>query len=267
MNLIVSLIDSSTTVPGTIGAWTEPAAVSSYSDYAHTLTTAQADSILDYTALRLQFEAASGQSPVTFDASTDGILNASPQVVTVSHTSSGSNRGYFVAVCWFGDTGTTSSTVTYDGVAATKMWDIEETSNRHCAGWYGVAQGTGALDVVSTISTTGLSEHWVGVISMNNVNQTTPVGTDVSDSSDASPQTLTVASVGTNDMVVDCIHGEGGGAAPAVEADQTQRDAETGTSAGQHYANSTQAGSDGGVMSWTVINNYWVAGAVAFKPV
>lgn len=106
-----------------------------------------------------------------------------------------------------------------------------------------------------------------GAFSMTGVDQTTPVGTAATDTSTSdTTASTTVASVGTDDLVVDILAADSDFVA-TVGADQGDNDMQASLSGQVTGAMSTQAGSAGGVMSWTWTGARPMAQiAVAFKP-
>lgn len=208
------------------------------------------------------------KNSVAFDAATDAQESGGDGVLTLTHTSTGSNRGVFVGVGTgkFDNVGASPTSVTYPGATMTEQWDINSGTRFYNAGYTGVAQNTGAQTVTSNV--TGLSGtfHAMGVISMTGVDQTTPVGTAVTTNASTANPSVTVASVGTDDMVVDNIHADPFSATPAAGADQTERYSEIET-AQAVTKGSTQPGTAGGVMSWTQSGtDAKTLGAIAFKP-
>ena len=121
-------------------------------------------------------------------------------------------------------------------------------------------------NVVVTLNTTGRVIS--GAYSMTGVDQTTPTGTAATDVSvsDTTAST-TVGSVGTDDLVVDILSADAEVTVTAG-ADQGDNDMQNSIAPGSVTgAMSTQAGSAGGVMSWTWTGARPMAQiAVAIKP-
>lgn len=203
---------------------------------------------------------------VSFDVGSQATPASSTSSLTWSHTCSGSDRGLFVGagVEWFGPT---VSTITYNSVSMTLMWNAVFSTFFGHAGARLAGPATGANNVVITMSGT-VDQMLGGAISMNGVHQTTPVGTHVSGTGSTANPSLTVADVGSGDMVVDNITMSSLAGALTPDTGQTQRyNCNTG-GGGQHARGSTQSGADGGVMSWTIDSGTPNSGrgAVAFKP-
>lgn len=228
-------------------------------------------------ATELTLEAEDGKLPnpkitnsVAFDAASSGQAT-STNTITVSHTSSGSNRAVFVGVgCSSGGPDVTNS-VTYGGTAMTEDWDVSDVpagnpilanSGHHLAN-----QSTGAQNVVVTKNDTH-DEVVAGAISMTGVDQTTPIGAVPTPANgESTTAAITVASVGEDDLVVSNLYTGWNGAAPG--ADQTERWEQI-ISASVGGSGDTQPGTAGGVMSATRTSagfaDIWTIGAVAFKP-
>lgn len=208
--------------------------------------------------------------PVAFGSATSAQELSGDGVLSLTHTENGANRAAFAGVGIIATNAEQNSTgVTYGGTAMTEMTDTPVGFNTGQATYRLAGIATGAQTVTSTIVDTTPFTHFLGVISMTDVDQTTPVGTPVSATGTLSPATVTVGSVGADDLVVDNLMLGGALAAPAIGADQTQRYTESEAPNGGEGRGSTQPGTAGGVMSWTFALNPidgWGIGAVAFKP-
>ena len=209
------------------------------------------------------------KNSVAFDAATDAQEDTGDGVLTFSHTCSGTNRAVFIAgAARSSGTGATAFTVTYGGNAATQLWNNTGgsfTADRLQGAYVKESGAPTGAQTVSCTQTGGTSIGWnaAGAISMTGVDQTTPVGTAVITTAGTNALTVTVASVGVDDLVVDDVYTSDAG--PTVGANQTERIAETNGSRWLH--GSTQPGTAGGVMSWTAAGSFAQGvGAVAFKP-
>lgn len=124
---------------------------------------------------------------------------------------------------------------------------------------------TTASVVVTATATT--AEFGANVLSAYDVHQTTPLGTAVGGDGLATPATVTVGSVGVDDLLYDTTYYSSSAVSATVGADQTSR--AVGTLSGfSQILVSTQPGTAGGVMSWTLGGSSveWVQCAVAIKP-
>lgn len=209
------------------------------------------------------------KNSVAFDAATGATENAGDGVLSVSHTSTGSDLGGFVGNGNVrGAGGSLTTSVSWAGSGMTERWDVVRGTEAN-SGYTIAGQTSGAQTVTATLVDTDPLWQALGVISMTGVDQTTPVGTAVTAQGDgvggSATPSVTVASVGTDDMVVDNIWYSWVADASAG-AGQTQR-YNTDYATQRFSRGSTQSGVDGGVMSWTGGSmNDWILGAIAFKP-
>jgi hypothetical protein len=202
------------------------------------------------------------KNSVAFNAATDGKEENGDGVLSVSHTASGSDRAAFAGVGGSSQA-TAVTSITYAGSGMTQLWDFRDSGPSLVNGGFILAGvGTGAQTVTSTLDAAA-SDHALGVISFTGVDQTTPTGNTQTATNTGTSATVTVTGVAADDMVVDNIYTTyGGGGSPAVGANQTERYAELPFWIGSHLAGSTQAGADGGVMSWTFDSRPYTLGAV-----
>lgn len=167
----------------------------------------------------------------------------------------------------------TEVTATFAGNTPTEEWkDFDHIGVTSHAGWSLAGDSdipTGSQNAVVSWTTGGQQQLQVGVISMDGVDGTTPTGGLVKSTGTGTSPSVTVTGVGNDDLVIDSlVHDFSGGA--SVGANQTQRWIQADAYA-QAHVSSTQAGSDGGVMSWTLSGSSERDGfslvALAFKPV
>lgn len=216
---------------------------------------------VDITTMEADAPAVPFTNSVAFNAATDGQELNGDGVLSVSHTAAGSDRAAFAGVS--GATEPTAVTsITYAGSAMTQLWDFRDAGPSLLNGGFVLAGvGTGSQTVTSTLDA-GTSDHALGVISFTGVDQTTPTGNVQTVTNSGTTATVTVTGVAADDMVVDnVVTAYGGGGAPSVGANQTQRYTETMAWAGSHLAGSTQPGASGGVMSWTFDSRDYTLGA------
>jgi hypothetical protein len=212
-------------------------------------------------------------SSVAFDTATDAVETSGDGVLSLSHTASGSDRAVFCAAGW-GINSVTSTSFTYAGNSATEQWDIfngfQGNAGYSLAGDSSVP--TGSQTATSTLSGSTGTRHIIAVLSMTGVDSTTPVGSPQTrgSASNETSSSLTVTSVGADDLVVDALMvGNSSDPANSVGADQTERTTELENSSGNgRFSTSTQLGSSGGAMSWTFGGSAGgnSHGAIAFKP-
>ncbi len=203
---------------------------------------------------------------VTFDAATSAqALNASQ--LSLAHTSSGLDRAVFAGVGTSASSPNTISGVTYGGVSMTQQWSLFYTLPSvgfwRNGGYTLAGQSTGSQTVTVTLAGAN-DELALGVVSMNGVDGTTPVGTPATATGFSSNPSVTVSGVGVDDLVVDMLYMER--TSLTVGADQTVRNTQDVN--GNGFRQSTQPGTAGGVMSWSSsLDGNWGLGAIAFKPV
>ena len=198
---------------------------------------------------------------IAFDSATDGSELAGDGVITISHTATGSNLAAFAGG---GSGAATSSTATYNSVAMTELWDTTYgfADNGGIFGYQLSGIPSGTVNVVNTLSNTTPIYHGFGVITLTGVHQTTPVGTAATAKGQSTAPSVTSPDAAIRDVVIDCLFSDG--SVTATGADQTIRNSEDITD--RFLRQSTQDGSAGGVMSWTINSNFWGTGCVAFKP-
>ena len=210
---------------------------------------------------------------VALDAVTDKGEVGGGSVIDLTHTSTGTNRGMFMAVGNSGGIPRTTNAIEYNNVAQTEIWD-ETQNNVGNSGWYGVNQPTGAQLVEADFNVGSPDESVLVVASMTDVHQTTAINADTSANhthklgSGNTSMTKTAPGSITSDDMVWCFTYIAHSADPAISqgADQTERSTEKPVS-GVHGASANQPGASGGVMSVTMAGSAFGAihGAVAFK--
>lgn len=203
---------------------------------------------------------------VAFDAATSAEEVAGDGVLSLSHTSTGADRGVWGAQAAYG--AATSTSISYAGSGLTERSD-QARNNLRLGAYSGKGQTTGAQTVTGTFSAS-VDEHALAAISLTGVDQTTEVSTATAAGANgaASPATVTALTVGSDDMVVDT-HVSDFDAVASAGADQTERFTQD-IDGVRTFKGSTQAGTAGGVMSWTlggtsIYGEGWITTAIAFK--
>ena len=163
-----------------------------------------------------------------------------------------------------------ASTATYGGSSMTEEYDFEYShdSNLRTSG-YSLSGIASSSQTVTATASGSPDRQAIGVISMSGVDQSTPVGTAVTGSSDSVEPSVTAGSVGTDDLVVSGLWSYAD--SHTTGANQTERLIESFTGGFEaDFMMDTQAGSDGGVMSSTTVAGalrpWWGMGTIAFKP-
>jgi hypothetical protein len=205
------------------------------------------------------------RSSVAFDAATEASEASGDDVLSLSHTATGSNLAAFATIMNADNVASTS--MLYDGVSMVEQWDFGLSSKMN-AGYSLAGPASGAKTVTSTLAASAADKYLV-VVTMTGVDQTTPAGTAATTShASSNTQSLTVSDAATDDLIVDALV-TGWSSQATVGADQTLRHQERVTGNNGLWGQvSTQPGSAGTAMGWTTSNgNPWAYGAIAFKPV
>jgi hypothetical protein len=186
--------------------------------------------------------------------------------LSISHTTSGSQRLMLVGVSLDPQQNETVSSVTYNGTSLTFVGSATYSNDARAEIWRLIAPDTGTHDVVITFSDRLTYGAVAGVMTITGVNQTTPLGTFVgANGSSAGPATVDVSSA-TNELVFDTVSCEtctsltvGGGQTERWNLSQSGQSA--------MGAGSTESGAATVTMSWTLgSSDYWAIGAVPIKP-
>jgi hypothetical protein len=171
--------------------------------------------------------------------------NAGSIPISAQKTTAGSDR-YGIA-CLAARSSISTATATWDSVA---MDEIGHVTNGVRQAWlFGIVNPpTAASDVVATFGVSDTQGTLI-VSSYNGVDQMTPVDAEVEATGTTDPASITITTA-AGDMLVDCLHFEGGATPPAEGADQVDNATIDDTS--NWGASSRQAGADGGAMTWTL---------------
>jgi len=192
------------------------------------------------------------------DAFTTATSSSSP--MTISHTVSGTDRLLVVGISQ-GNVSASVNTITYGGTNLTAL-GTENTGPPKIEMWrLPVEPPVGTADVVVTFSGTPSDGAVVGVMSLTNVNQATPLGPFVSNAGNGDPSVDVTSAEG--ELVIDVI-AKDNAVAPAVKSGQTERwnDAFSNSAYG---ALSTKPGAKTVTMAWWSGGD-WAIGAVSVKP-
>ncbi len=206
--------------------------------------------------------AASPPSVDTFSEGRSGVTS-----MTISHTTSGSDRLMLVGVSLNNGDYETVSSVTYNGAPLSLVDSVNQIDDARVEIWSLVVPAIGTHDVVITFSAQLTRSATAGVMTFTGVHQTTPLGTFASASAptSAGPATVNVSSA-TNELVFDTVACESC-TSLTVGGAQTQRwnlVVENGQTRG---AGSTEPGAATVTMSWTLGSiDHWAIGAIPVKP-
>jgi hypothetical protein len=165
---------------------------------------------------------------------------------------------------------TIPSPPTYGGVASTLVHTENITGWARVAMYQLINPSASPSQTVTVNFTTEVQEVVLGVKTFSNVHQITPLGTPVG-ANTAATGTASVTVTTAADELVNDIVGWCDAGTITVGANQTSRwnnQLLTGGGEAHYGAGSTQAGSDGGVMSWTndLTGNCMAIVAVSIKP-
>lgn len=213
---------------------------------------------------------ASSFAQVAFDAA-NSATGAGVSSLSFSLTTSGANRALAggTAVYSNATTGALPNGMTYNGVALTDLGTASQNGSsgplRSNQG-YLVAPATGANTFQCNFTNTSNFDLGCGAVSMTGVDQSSPVGTPVTAGGVSTTPSATVTTA-ANELIVDFLVIEHT-AALSVGANQTSRFSNIASSGFIKHASSTQAGADGGAMTWTNGGSTnWATIATPFKPV
>jgi hypothetical protein len=189
----------------------------------------------------------------TFDATSSSSVDSSTGSLTWSHTCAAS-AVLVVGVMWALDAFGTPTGVTYAGSAMTAAGAAQMVATHYGVRlWYHLTPSSGANNVVVSVSGPDVV---AGAVSATSAGTPTDYTTASGNSTTAS---VTVPNAASGDLIVDSTIIIG---SPTVGANQTSRWNNGPRAIGFFGAGSTQAGVDGGVMSWTQgsADNWAIAG-------
>jgi hypothetical protein len=206
----------------------------------------------------------SGGSPPAADTTSDDttVVNG----LTVSHTTSGTDRLMLVGVSFDPELNETVSSITYNSTALTIVGSATQSNDARIEIWQLVAPELGTYDVVISFSSPLSYGGVAGVMTFNGVDQITPLGTFAgANGISAGPATVDVSS-GANQLVFDTAACETCTSLTSG-AGQTERWNLSMNSGRILGAASTEPGAATVTMSWTLGSaDYWAIGAVPINP-
>ena len=192
---------------------------------------------------------------IAFDVSSKS-SGSSISSITWAHTCSGSDR---VLIVFVGKLESAISSVTYNDVALTKLWEYDGTANDFTA-WYLIAPATGEHDVVVTFGSSQTNVV-VAATSYTGVNQSTPFGTVASTEGYSAAPSVNVSSA-TGELVVDACF-----TASTMTVDESQTERFNSNYFAGRLAGSSEAGAATVTMSWTRgTTGWWAIAGVSLKP-
>jgi hypothetical protein len=215
---------------------------------------------------------APGSGVVTVDAvSSNSVGGSSSSLTVTNHTTSGSDRLMLVGISIVDDGasgGRQISSVTYSGVNLTQVCTGSVSDDARVWIYRLIAPPVTTANVVVTLDGAVASSGKItaGVMTFTGVDQTTPLGTCVTDTNDSSPHAVTVTSA-TNELVFDVYASEDAAMTMASSpSGRTQRWNRTTNSDGG--GGSTAPGASSVTMTWTANSgsSHWALAAVPVKP-
>jgi hypothetical protein len=225
----------------------------------------------DWAIAGVSIRPSGGSAPVV-DSVSDGSTQRTS--ITLSHTTSGSERLMLVGVSIYNNASETVSNVTYNGAGLTPVGTAQEGTSSRVEIWRLIAPDTGTHDVVVTFSDNLDQTAKVGVMTFTGVHQTVPLGTFVpANGTSLGPATVDVSSA-TNELVFDTVGcrrvGNTGCQSLTVDPSQTLRwSQQVPDGYGYRAGGSTEPGAATVTMSWTFGGTEaapWAIGSVPIKP-
>ncbi len=190
------------------------------------------------------------------DTVTTDTSSSSP--MTIEHTVSGTDRLLVVAISQ-GNLNSPVASLTYGGTSLTAL-GTESAGPPRIEMWYLLDPLVGTADVVVTFSGTPSDGAVVGVMTLTNVNQTTPLGPFVSKAGNGTASVDVTSAEG--ELVIDILAKDTPNS-PAVGSGQTKKWSQAFNNA--HGALSTRPGAETVTMAWWSADD-WAIGAVSVKP-
>lgn len=196
----------------------------------------------------------------TFDNQNSVQGTGTNSVTIPAFTVGGTERFIFVGVASSSPTANFTTSVVRNGTENfTESWDVKNAGgNAHNSGHYFVNPGAGSFSIVVTYA--GVDDELVaGAISLNGVDQGSPVGTPQTAEGSSATASVSVTAADT-DLVCDMAYGFA--TAITVGADQASRWEQEPISGFSAAGSSTQPGTADDVMSWTLSSATWIIGAI-----
>ncbi len=185
---------------------------------------------------------------VTFDAAQDSGDLSNQTSGSWTHTTSGTNRYLVVGLSgWDNSSSLTNVTVTYNGVALTKLGGAQTAGNNQAVLWGLANPALGSNTVAVNNIPSDFAELGGGSVSFTGAHLTSPTGTLVSETGGDGSVNITLAS---GDLGVDILYSGIGAQQPAVGANGTERVSQFCCSE-KWMMMATEGGAGTVTMSWT----------------
>jgi prepilin-type N-terminal cleavage/methylation domain-containing protein len=201
----------------------------------------------------------------TSTGSTDG-----GSTITISHTTSGSNRLMLVGVSFNNDNSETVTSVTYNGVALTLEGTETNSDDARVELWSLVAPDTGTHNVVITFSAALAQQAVAGVMTFTGVDQSTPLGSFYSSQGDDTTTASLDITSADGEFVYAVIAAEYDALTAGSGYSEQWNMSLSGTKT-NGAGGTTNCGAATVPMSWNLIadaspSNHWAIGGVSIKP-
>lgn len=202
----------------------------------------------------------------------DDVANGGAAVSSLSTAAfdgTGTNRAVVVGIGVADTTPASPTSVTWDVATPENLSELVALTGlgyyRSCI--WGLKGQTSATDTVTATFGSSMDDVIVIGHSCTGVDQTTAFGNTQSGSGTSTEPNETLTSVTSDDLCIDFVLWQSTSDTATAGANQTKRgEAATGAPYVTWGASSTQAGADGGVMTWTISNAPpWVHVAVVVK--
>jgi len=226
-----------------------------------TAATAQTSVALFKSTVTVQSAASGGSG--SFATSPSGSSTGS-MTSSSSFTPSGSDRLMLVSVGSVKGANNAVSSVTFGGVALTKLGETVDASNRKLEMWYLVSPSTTAGTVTINWPSGQTLEAMVGVTVFQNVDQTDIFGPLASNSGSTASSSLTVTSA-AGDIVVDAIAVKDNNITFPTGFTEIFRSGTNSVDVGSSYGSAASGAATTTSVSWTGISGSWAALGVAIK--
>ena len=204
-----------------------------------------------------------GVLSATVDSSSSG--STTDSVLTISHTTSGTERLMIVSVSLSPKNGELVTSVTYNGSNLTLFGVIEETAGKaRVELWQMVAPATGTQDVIVTFDQAVAEGAVAGVMTFNGVDQTTPLGSFASAEDKTGTASVNV-STEVGDLVFSAVAASSDSLVNLSEASGQSEYWDLYQTLVEGAGSTKVATSTSETMSWTFPTQEWAIGAVAIN--
>lgn len=189
--------------------------------------------------------------------------------ITISHTTSGSNRLMLVCIGYVNDDFQTVTSVTYNGTALASQVQINEFDDGYVEIFSLIEPDTGTHDVVVTLSSALITSDGliVGVVTLTDAHQSTPITATAANNEttegQVNPALVTISSATAELVIGICVVEDEGN----IAADSGQTSLFERTTGHSTLDGSAKDGNTSVTLSWDfAIGDHWAAAAVSIAP-